>query len=77
MGCDRSWVQVISERALIVVLVGNIGKFSLAARQPGQGLSLQTKRVTMMILAPHLRPAGDHERKSSASQEKEYEGNDL
>jgi hypothetical protein len=61
----------------IVVLVGNIGEFSLAVRQPGQGLSLQTKRVTMMILAPHLRPAGDHERKSSASQEKEYEGNDL
>jgi hypothetical protein len=62
-----------------VVLVGNIGEFSLAVRQPGQGLSLQTKRVTMMILAPHLRPAGDHERKkvSSASQEKEYEGNDL
>ena len=34
------------EQAQKVVLVGNIGKFSLVLRQPGEGLSLQIRRMT-------------------------------
>ena len=39
-----------------VVLAGNIGKFSLGLPQPLRRLSLQTGRMTEMILVPHLRP---------------------
>jgi hypothetical protein len=45
-----------------VVLAGNIGKFSQVLRQPGEGLSLQTKRMTDDDLgAARTTPAGDHE----------------
>ena len=39
-------LQVTPSRHTKVVLAGNIGKFSLVLRQPGKGLSLQTKRMT-------------------------------
>jgi Flp pilus assembly protein CpaB len=35
--------QVTPEQAQKVVLVGNIAKFSLVLREPGEGLSLQNQ----------------------------------
>jgi hypothetical protein len=72
MGCDLSWLQVAPERAPIVVLVGNIGKFSLVVRQPGKGLSLQTKRLTDDDPGAAFAAGGRPRKKvSSAGQEKE------
>jgi len=39
-------LQVTPEQAQKVVLAGNTGKFSLVLRQPGEGCSLQTGRMT-------------------------------
>ena len=39
-------LPVTSEQAQKMVLVGNTGKFSLVLRQPGKGLSLQTRRMS-------------------------------
>ena len=36
-------LQVTPEQARKVVLAGNIGRFSLMFRQPGEGLSLQNE----------------------------------
>ncbi len=43
-----------------MVLVGNIAKFSLVLRQPGEGLSLQIRRMTDDDLGAAFRPAGGH-----------------
>jgi pilus assembly protein CpaB len=39
-------LPVTPEQAQKVVLARNIGKYSLVLRQPGEGLSLQPRRVT-------------------------------
>jgi Flp pilus assembly protein CpaB len=69
--------QITPEQAQEVVLAGNIGKFSLALRQPGKGLSLPTRRLTdddlgaALAAGPSLLRAGvDFVLKISARREK-------
>ena len=53
-------LQITPEQAQKVVLVGNIGEFSLVLRQPGEDRSLQTRRMTDDDLGAAFLPAGGH-----------------
>ena len=75
LGCNNqgdSPCEAAAEQAQKVVLASNIGKFSVGVRQPGKGLSLQTKRVTDDDVGAAFAAGGTPRKKvSSAGWEKE------
>jgi hypothetical protein len=73
--------QITPEQAQEVVLVGNIGRFSLGFRQIVNPLFLQTRRMTdddrVAAVAAGGRPGSVLGGAKLARQDGKYEGNDL